>query len=200
MKQVPNHFSYYATEEGRIWSGPRGIFKKDSLGRNTFHGHNGKWLKPGVNSSGYLSVNLYDYIGSGKHKGCLVHQLVLETFVGKKPQGTESRHLNGNRLDNRLSNLCWGTRSENQQDSVRHGTHGGLGVYGEKNPNSKITDSERKLVICVYLTGLLKRKQISTMFGISIPLVDKIAGGRVYPFFNGVKLRKEMNSIIPLTK
>jgi len=52
-----------------------------------------------------------------------VHQLVLETFVGPRPEGRQCRHLNGNSLDNRLENLSWGTASEDNYDRVRHGTH-----------------------------------------------------------------------------
>jgi hypothetical protein len=51
-----------------------------------------------------------------------LHHLVLEAFAGPRPPGMESRHLNGVRIDNRLENLCWGTRAENAADRVRHGT------------------------------------------------------------------------------
>lgn len=47
----------------------------------------------------------------------LVHQLVLETFVGPRPTPkTHSRHLNGLHSDNRLSNLRWGTAKQNAGD------------------------------------------------------------------------------------
>lgn len=48
----------------------------------------------------------------------LVHQLVLETFVGRRPNGCEARHLNNNMADSRLSNLTWGTSAENANDRV----------------------------------------------------------------------------------
>lgn len=53
-----------------------------------------------------------------------VHVAVLTLFVGPRPSSNhQARHLNGNRLDNRLENLRWGTVSENHQDAIRHGTH-----------------------------------------------------------------------------
>ncbi len=45
-----------------------------------------------------------------------VHELVLTTFVGPRPDGMLVRHLNDIPTDNRLENLAWGTKSENQQD------------------------------------------------------------------------------------
>ncbi len=52
-----------------------------------------------------------------------VHQLVTESFIGARPPGLEVCHNNGDPGDNRLSNLRYGTRSENTFDRVRHGTH-----------------------------------------------------------------------------
>lgn len=37
--------------------------------------------------------------------------------------GTDVRHLNGDRDDNRLENLTYGTRSENEYDKIAHGRH-----------------------------------------------------------------------------
>jgi len=51
-----------------------------------------------------------------------VHRLVLLTFVGPPPVGAESRHLNGNSKDNRLCNLAWGSKAQNEADKIAHGT------------------------------------------------------------------------------
>ncbi len=51
-----------------------------------------------------------------------VHQLVLLAFVGPRPEGMEIRHLDGDPINNVLSNLVYGTHSENMFDRVRHGT------------------------------------------------------------------------------
>jgi len=52
-----------------------------------------------------------------------VSRLVALTFHGPCPEGMECRHLDGDKLNNKPSNLAWGTRSENTYDKVRHGTH-----------------------------------------------------------------------------
>jgi hypothetical protein len=51
-----------------------------------------------------------------------VHRLVLLTFVGPCPPNMETRHLDGQPSNNRLDNLCYGTRRENMADRIRHGT------------------------------------------------------------------------------
>src|SRR5690348_870301 len=49
-----------------------------------------------------------------------VHHLVLLAFVGPRPQGQEIRHLDGDPGNNRLSNLAYGSTSENAYDRVAH--------------------------------------------------------------------------------
>ena len=73
-------------------------------------------LHPTYNGSGSMRVEL-----AGKKR--LVHILVLEAFVGLRPEGMECRHLDGDFTNNKVENLRWGTRSENILDAVRHGTH-----------------------------------------------------------------------------
>lgn len=51
-----------------------------------------------------------------------IHRLVLEAFIGSCPHGMEACHNNGNREDNRLTNLRWDTRKNNHADKHRHGT------------------------------------------------------------------------------
>ncbi len=52
-----------------------------------------------------------------------VSGLVLEAFCGPRPEGMYACHNNGNKTDDRLCNLRWGTPSSNNFDTVRHGRH-----------------------------------------------------------------------------
>jgi len=70
------------------------------------------------------------YVQAALHRGGAseyryVQDLVLTTFVEPRPSPEhEARHYYDNdRTNNRLSNLRWGTNSENKLDTVRHGTH-----------------------------------------------------------------------------
>lgn len=59
------------------------------------------------------------YVGKVRY----VHHLVLEAFVGPRPDGYECCHADDNPANNHLSNLRWDTRSANSIDAVRNGRH-----------------------------------------------------------------------------
>lgn len=78
-------------------------------------------LRPTPNLDGYPVVLLYS---DGRRPSHKVAALVMLAFVGPLPPGLETRHLDGDHHNNnRLTNLAYGTRSENQLDRVRHGTN-----------------------------------------------------------------------------
>lgn len=73
-----------------------------------------------VARGGYPQVRFY--AGSIRRRA-YVHTVVLAAFVGPRPDGAVTRHLNGDPADSRLANLTYGTQSQNISDQVTHGTH-----------------------------------------------------------------------------
>lgn len=71
-----------------------------------------------------------------------VHRLVLETFVGPCPDGMECRHVDGNQMNNWLSNLKWGTSQENAEDRVRQGRVPSLKTWAKKITSVKYIGEE----------------------------------------------------------
>lgn len=57
-----------------------------------------------------------------------VHQLVAETWIGPCPNGQQVRHGPNGVTDNSVSNLCYGTSSQDGFDMRRDGTHTGRPV------------------------------------------------------------------------
>jgi hypothetical protein len=75
-------------------------------------------MKPAM-SGDYPAVSV---AGEG-NRTTHVHRLMAETWLGPAPfEGAIVRHLDGDRCNNRLSNLAWGTYAENSDDQRRHGT------------------------------------------------------------------------------
>lgn len=112
----------------------------------------------------YPLVTLY----KGKEaKKAYVHILVLTAFVGPCPIGMECRHLDRDTLNCRLSNLCWGTPSENKQDQVRHGTYRSPPVfYGENHWNAKLNMEKAKQIRELYRTGRYSSRKLAWMFNV----------------------------------
>lgn len=81
---------------------------------------------------GYPTVHLH-YGGHSKYLNRSIHRLVLEAFVGPCPEGMECLHADDDPLNNHLSNLRWGTRSENRSDGLRNG----------RNANARKTHCKR---------------------------------------------------------
>lgn len=101
-----------------------------------------------------------------------VHKLVLAAHRGAAPSGTEARHRNGNRQDNRLANLEWATGSINQADKVRHGANGGP---------AKITREQAAEIRARRKRGSATQQQIADEYGISRSLVSLIESRKVWP-------------------
>ncbi|MDP7729481.1 NUMOD4 motif-containing HNH endonuclease [Mycobacterium sp. TY813] len=68
----------------------------------------------------HLVVSLFE---NNRGKQVLVHHLVLDAFVGPRPEGMVCCHNDGDGSNNRVGNLRWDTYGENNLDLVRHGVH-----------------------------------------------------------------------------
>ena len=88
-------------------------------------------------SYNYKRVSLYDK--NSVPKNFSVHKLVIETFLGKTPEGMEVNHKNGNKKDNRVENLEFVTHKEN----VNHAHENGLVKnHGEDSFKSKLKNED----------------------------------------------------------
>ena len=77
-------------------------------------------LKPGADRTGHLYVNLHR---NSHPTRMYVHTLVLEAFVGPRPDGLLGLHADDDPSNNALQNLRWGTQSQNILDCVANGNH-----------------------------------------------------------------------------
>jgi hypothetical protein len=108
-RTVPGWPAYSVSDQGRV-QGPSGKMLKAAPVR--------------AKGTDRITCLLVDLSTRGVRTTRKVHHLVLEAFVGPKPPGMECRHGDGDPTNNRLGNLCWGTRLENVSDWKRHGRPG----------------------------------------------------------------------------
>lgn len=109
-RQIPGYPGYEVSNRGRVRSHLK------------YHGSFGpRILRQPPDRDGYPQVHLRD--ASGRDPVVKVHILVAVAFLGERQEGQEARHLDGDPANNRLTNLRYGTSSENSLDQVRHGTH-----------------------------------------------------------------------------
>lgn len=57
----------------------------------------------------------------GISKRISIHKIVTRAFIGPMPEGSQVRHLDGDKMNNNISNLLYGDAKENAEDRDRHG-------------------------------------------------------------------------------
>ena len=149
-------------------------YEVSNLGRvaSRLNGNARRILTP-AEVRGYLRVGLRRF---GQSHSEFVHKLVLLAFVGECPIGFQCRHNDGNRKNNRLSNLCWGTPKDNAADRALHGKT----IRGEKHRLCKLTAEK---VLKIRADGR-RNSFIARSYGVSESTVFAIKNRRAWKWLD----------------
>lgn len=93
---------YTVTTDGRLWN-------HDSC----------KWQVLTVNQTGYISLALVGDDGATHHHK--LHRLVAKAFLPNPENKPEVNHIDGNKLNNNVTNLEWNTTMENHRHARENG-------------------------------------------------------------------------------
>lgn len=123
---------YQISNYGNVKSLERTI-KRDNKG-NLFVKE--KILKPGISGDGYYCVTLSK---NGKTKFYKIHRLMALNFFENNGDNLVINHIDGNRLNNKLSNLELCTQSHNIREAMKLGTFlpPSLNKFGKEHHRSK---------------------------------------------------------------
>jgi hypothetical protein len=116
-RPVPDYEGFYEVSNlGRLRSLTRTVRRS----QNTMRTLPGRLLAPKISNHGYRLATLSR---EATERTVTLHSLVAAAFIGPRPDGQHVRHLDGDKLNNRASNLAYGTALENAADTRRHGAH-----------------------------------------------------------------------------
>jgi len=153
---------YEVSDRGRVRSIPRTAICKNGAEKPI----RGCTMRQQSDAAGYPMVTLWKDNHSTRVR---VHDLATAAFLGPKPRRQQVRHINGDNTDNRLSNLLYGTCSENQMDRVAHGTSN----RGEANGHAKLTADDVLTIRGVSTRGT-SRSDLAAMYGVTVSCIDSI--------------------------
>lgn len=172
-KPIPGHEGYEVSDQGRVRSLSRVIRVQYAKGFSQERRLPGRMLKPK-----WVVGSKYDLVTLTRQKPCYVHHLVLLAFVGPCPRGKVVRHLDGDPHNNNLENLRYGTRRENWDDAVRHGT----ARRGEKNHNAILTEQAAREIKD---SKRVDHKTLARKYGVALATVNNIRTGRGWKWLDG---------------
>lgn len=150
---------------------------------SSFIGSEWKELKTQKDAYGYDNVNLF----GGKRKSKTVHSLIATAFIGPRPDGQEVRHGCAGRNCNLPSNLCYGTRAENNSDRWRDGTM----LKGEDVKNSRLNEAAVHRIHGEYRSGS-NQYEIAKKYGVSQSVISEILSGKKWAWM-GITSAKRYN-------
>lgn len=159
---VPGYAGRYeVSDQGRVRSLER--IEIDALGRRRPIA--GRILIAVRLTGGYAAVKL-----PPPRNTVRIHTLVMEAFVGPRPPDMYVLHRNGDPMDPRLTNLRYGTPSENMEDARRHGRTNA----GRKNYAAKLTDE--RVSAARVLANEVSHSRLARAFEVSVQSLQKCVG------------------------
>lgn len=177
----PESTKNYEPIEGELWLHAEGFspnYYVSNMGRllTTTH-HGGKTpaiMKPAMDidhrrreTKGY-----YKTVLDGKSRR--VHIVVARTWVPNPDNKPCVNHIDGDKTNNKASNLEWVTPSENQKHAYRTGLE--KSRIGEQNNMTVLTDWHVRFLRRCWDTGegRLPRKEFAKLFGVSEATIKDI--------------------------
>ena len=161
---LENYPGYVFYEDGRIWSEPKGKSNPK-----------GKFLKHTSQHHGYTVVSIVE---RGEKKQRSLHKLMATAFIPNPKKLPQINHINGNKKDNRLSNLEWCSAKQNTQHAERIGLRRHLDG-GENNTRAKLTNTQAREIKRLVSEGI-SQMEISRTFGVCQSVVSFIKLGKSY--------------------
>jgi hypothetical protein len=164
-KGIPNYEGLYEVSDfGRIKSLPRSFIDKRGYRQRIRGG-----LLQSKGTTAYVTVGLCKY---GEVKDVGVHRLVALVFIPNPDNLPEVNHKDGNKRNNRVTNLEWTTKVGN----VVHAHKAGLmrQVYGSSHVRAKLNEEKVLDIRKRIAEGSSTVKELAKRYQVSESTIDSV--------------------------
>ena len=163
---------YKVSNTGRVMR--LGYMKTTPLG-HSFYQKERLMKTTGSLRRGYPSISLYNNVG---HKVVCVHKIVAKAFVPNPKDKLEVNHKDGDKTNNKASNLEWCSGSENRQ----HAIDTGLIKTGSSHKLSLLTPEQVNDIKlnCVTSKRGYSQMDFARKYGVSRGCIKDILYGKTY--------------------
>jgi len=127
-----------------------------------------KILRPRINHHGYLRVA---FNVNKVTKDFFVHRLIAIAFIPNPHNYATINHMDGNKLNNDISNLEWCTQPENLSHAHRIGLCDKKGIL---HHNVKLTEKKVLRIRKLYAEGKLNQYELADKYDVSVPTICNI--------------------------
>ena len=151
-------YNYYATKDGEIYSSK-----------------NKKFISKRIGPNGYYLVNLSI---DGKCKTFSLHRLIANAFIDNRDGLPVVNHLDGNKLNNKASNLEWTTYGGN----LKHAREMGLlkPARGIKTKHGRFLPEDIRDIRMLLETKKYSWRDIAKMYNVTKSAIQYIANKKSY--------------------
>ena len=184
LEKIVGCEGYYIDDKTlQIWS-----FKQDYK--------NGKLMKPHYSKNDYIQ---YHFFVNGKQKNILYHQIIVKMFIKKEFNSKieEIDHLDHNRTNNSIENLCVVSKSENNrnQSSMKGKKFNFVDNIGRSliiNEEAKIYYSLENDKFYMFINQTKKYKELYESVDNGYPYIHYSYNNKKHSFYT-TKFRKNLN-------
>jgi len=157
---------YLISNHGRIIS----LFRKGKKQKRI--------LKPGFDSYHYPIVTLY---GHNKRQTKTIHRLVALTFISNDDLSLTVNHIDGNKQNNKVTNLEWCSSKKNTQHAFKIGL---MKNYGENHSLTNFLNKDILNIKNLYKNNQLSYQKIANIYNVHKTTIARIITNKTWKHIN----------------
>lgn len=161
MQNIKNAAGYLIDEYGVIVSQKRNYIMNGS-----------------ISNTGYKQVHIR--FDNGHRKTVKIHRLVALTFIPNPENKPQVNHIDGNKLNNHVSNLEWNTCKENLEHAVNVLKKDVYFKTGANHPNAKLNNKKVKKIREKYKKGGHTYRSLAKDYGVSSLVINQVIHNRIW--------------------